>query len=300
MLWGIDLGGTKLEGVVLSSLEPLEVLCRVRIPTEADRGYRHILDRIIELTRLMQAESGAPVPEMIGFGTPGTVEPSTGLMKNCNTVCLNGSPLPSDLQSALGVEVRLANDANCFALAEATLGAGKGYATVFGVIIGTGVGGGLVVDGRVLQGTHGIAGEWGHNVVDPVGEPCYCGQQGCVETIISGPALEHFYAQAAGHSKRLEEIAADARDGRDSHAAATMDRLLEWFGRSLAQVVNIFDPHAIVLGGGVGKVDELHSLGRESLEKWVFNPHLETKLLRPALGDSAGVFGAALLCSAKP
>lgn len=290
-LWGIDLGGTKIEGAVLSSVAPLEVACRLRLPTEAHRGYEHILQQIDRLVDLMAEKSGCPRPEHVGIGTPGTTDPSSGLLKNSNTVVLNGKPLLRDLESTLELGVAAANDANCFALAEAQLGAAQGASTVFGVILGTGVGGGIVVDGQVLVGAQGIAGEWGHNPLDPEGEPCYCGRQGCVETVISGPALERFYASLAGNRLPLAEIA----QSNDPHARTTIERLCEGFGRAISQVVNILDPHAVVLGGGVGQIDALYTAGREVLERNVFNNRLETKLLRPALGDSAGVFGAALL-----
>ena len=294
-LWGIDLGGTKIEGVVLTSLGPLEVAYRLRIPTESERGYQHIVGQIDELVGRIAAETGFGRPSRIGIGTPGTVDPPTGLMKNCNTVCLNGSPLPADLRNALQADVRIANDANCFALAEATMGAARGCPVVFGVILGTGVGGGVVVDGKVLEGAQGIAGEWGHNLLEPDGEPCYCGKRGCVETVISGPALERWYERWFGVRRRLAEIEARGRTGEDKVATETIDRLCAMFGMAMAQVVNVVDPHAIVLGGGVGNVNDLYTIGRDELAKHVFNNRLETKLLRPELGDSAGVFGAALL-----
>lgn len=313
-LWGIDLGGTKIEGVVITSIDPLEVACRVRIPTEAYRGYEHIISQIAALVDQMVAETGFTRPARIGVGTPGTVDPTTGRMNNCNTVCLNDAPLPSDLSAALGMEVMTANDANCFALAEALLGAGRGYPTVFGVIMGTGVGGGIVVDGRVLGGAQGIAGEWGHNLLEPDGELCYCGRRGCVETVISGPALERYFARLCGARVPLSRIADLARESHyndttaqrnttsedrrcdgDIAAVATITRLCDMFGKAMAQVVNILDPHAIILGGGVGNVPDLYTHGREELAKHVFNNRLETKLLKPELGDSAGVFGAALL-----
>lgn len=294
-LWGIDLGGTKIEGVILTSIDPLVVACRIRIPTEADKGYEHIVRRLSELVERMERESGNSRPMRIGIGTPGTVDPPTGLMKNCNTTCLNGSPLPADVARALGTEVHIANDANCFALAEATMGAGKGFPTVFGVILGTGVGGGIVFDGKVLEGAQGIAGEWGHNLLEPDGDPCYCGKRGCVETVLSGPAVERFYAAVSNEKRPMAEIAERSRTGNDDAAKMTIDRLCVKFGQAMAQVINVLDPHAVILGGGVGNVNELYVRGREELEKSVFNNRLSTKLLRPSLGDSAGVFGAALL-----
>lgn len=295
--WGIDLGGTKIEGVVLpdGSSEPI---CRLRVPTEQAKGYAHIVDQIALLVSKMEAEVGDQRPPIIGMGTPGIVDPETRSMKNANTVCLIGQPLLEDVEAALGARVVAANDANCFALAEATLGAGRGYPTVFGVIMGTGVGGGLVVNGQVLSGLQGIAGEWGHNVVDPNGPDCYCGRRGCVETMISGPALERLYASKSGTRRELREIVSRGRDETDPAAKETLDHLFHWFGRSLAQVINIFDPHAVVLGGGVGNVAELTTRGRDELAKHVFNNRLTTPLLRPQLGDSAGVFGAAMLVPA--
>ena len=293
-LWGIDLGGTKIEGAILTSVDPLNVACRIRIPTEAEQGYDHIVQRIGELVDRMALETGLSKPRTIGIGTPGAVNPFTGLMKNCNTVCLNGSPLRQDLRTMLNMDVHIANDANCFALAEAVMGAGRGLPVVFGVILGTGVGGGVVVDGRVLDGLQGIAGEWGHNLLEPNGAPCYCGKRGCVETVISGPALERYYGSRSGESMSLAEIVKEGRKD-NPHAKATIDRLCAGFGLALSYVVNILDPHAIILGGGLGNIDELYVHGKDALSGHVFNNRLETKLLRPSLGDSAGVFGAALL-----
>jgi predicted NBD/HSP70 family sugar kinase len=292
--WGIDLGGTKIEAAVLP-WEGSEPIARKRIATEAAGGYDHILDRITLLIRDLQLETGLPAPEKIGIGTPGVTDTESGLLKNSNTVCLIGKPLRDDLSARLSAHVELANDANCFALAEATLGAAKGYATTFGVILGTGVGGGLVVDGKVLNGRHGIAGEWGHNVLEPEGPPCYCGKRGCVETVISGTFLTRWYAERSDTPRTLAEVIERARVGEDSVAVATMDHLIESFGKALSVVVNIFDPHAIVLGGGVGNVDELYTRGFDSLSRWVFNDGFRGALLRPTLGDSAGVFGAAML-----
>jgi predicted NBD/HSP70 family sugar kinase len=226
---------------------------------------------------------------------PGTAEPSSGLMKNANTTCLIGKPLIRDLSERLGVRVLAENDANCFALAEATLGAAQGAPVVFGVIMGTGVGGGVVVGGRLIGGHHGIAGEWGHNTLIPDGDLCYCGKRGCVETVLSGPALERWYAQETGSNLRLRDIASSHEEA----AQATIERLCDYFGRALAPVVNVLDPDAIVLGGGVGNIDALYTSGRDSLQKWMFNDRFSARLLRPALGDSAGVFGAAMLTAGR-
>ncbi|MFZ4509037.1 MAG: ROK family protein [Fimbriimonas sp.] len=294
--WGVDLGGTKIEAVVLVEGELTEVI-RHRIDTEADEGYAHIVDRIGLLLEEVSTKTGLEIPAVVGMGTPGAISPGSGLMKNSNTTCLNGQPLLADVQARVGREFRMANDANCFALAEATLGAARGYETVFGVIMGTGVGGGLVVNGRVLNGAHGIAGEWGHNELEASGTPCYCGKIGCVETVLSGTGLQRYYLSVTGESRRLDDILARARLGEDAAAVATMNRLIEFFGEALSVVVDIFDPHAIVLGGGVCNTPELYTLGVESLARWVFNDTFEAKVLAPALGVSAGVYGAAMLAS---
>jgi len=291
MDWGIDLGGTKIEAAVLQSGE---VLARHRIPTEADQGYDHILGRIASLLQEVEAMAGAKA-DRVGIGTPGTRDPQSGLMRGCNTTALNGMPLLDDLQTRLGTPVKIANDANCFALAEALMGAGRGYRTVFGVIMGTGVGGGIVVDGKLLEGLQGIAGEWGHNQLDPNGLQCYCGRIGCVETVISGPFLERFYEALAGAKRPLGEIVERSRKSEDDHALLLVDHLVQNFGKAIANVVNILDPDAIVLGGGVGKIEELRTLGAEAAKHHIFNPNPQINLLAPELGDSAGVFGAALL-----
>jgi fructokinase len=294
MLWGIDLGGTKIEGVVLKDAESAETVCRTRIPTDAERGYEHIVTQIGRLVNLIEETTGEQAPA-IGVGTPGAVDPFTGLMKNCNTTALNGRPLLADLRQLLNIEVAIANDANCFALAEAQLGAARGAEVVFGVILGTGVGGGLVVHQKAIEGNQGIAGEWGHNLLEPDGEPCYCGKVGCVETVLAGPWLEKFYSRKSGQSLRLPAILEAARAGTDKSAVQTLDRLIQKFGEGLSVVVNILDPDVVVLGGGVGNVNELYQEGVASLSKYVFNSELKTQVVRPMLGDSAGVFGAAHL-----
>lgn len=296
--WGIDLGGTKIEGVILEGAGSDRVLSRLRIPTEQEHGYRHIIGQVVKLVELLKEDAGL-APSGIGIGTPGANDPLTNLHKNSNTTCLNGMPFYADLQEALGIPVRMANDANCFAVAEALLGAVRDAApaarVVFGVIMGTGVGGGVVVNGQVLNGRQGIAGEWGHNFLDDSGGPCYCGKTGCVETIISGPALERYYHQGSGEQRRLREIVQRHRDGVDPHATATVERLLHFFGKGISSIINLLDPDAIVLGGGLGNIDLLYREGVEAARHFVFNTRLDTLFLRPKLGDSAGVFGAALL-----
>lgn len=291
--WGIDLGGTKCECVVLDGDE---VLLRHRIPTERAGGYDHMIGQIAKLVAECADKIGQR-PTLIGMGTPGARDPQTGLMKNCNTTELNGKPFMEDLERRLGVPVLIANDANCFALAETHLGAVRQHhpdaKVVFGIIMGTGVGSGIVINGRILNGHHGIAGEWGHNVLSPDGPECYCGKRGCVETFISGPALEAWYEAKAKLRLPLAKIA--AATAHDHVAKLTIDRLHLLFGQALANVVNILDPDVIVIGGGVGNVQSLYSVGRETILPFLFNPRFATPIIAPALGDSAGVFGAALL-----
>ncbi|TSA36201.1 MAG: ROK family protein [Verrucomicrobiaceae bacterium] len=295
LLWGIDLGGTKIEGVILDADQPQSALHRLRRETGAAQGYEHVLAQIVGVIRDLERVSGHSCPPVIGVGTPGALEPDTGALKNSNTTCLNGRPLLEDIQAALGSEVCTMNDANCFALAEALLGAGAGEEVVLGLILGTGVGGGIVVRGKIINGKHGIAGEWGHNPIAGESRRCYCGRIGCVETVLAGPSLERDYREAGGDSVRLPEIASRARDG-EPLAAAVIRRLQEKFGEAIAAVINIVDPDAIVIGGGVGNVDELYTgETRACIQRHVFTHEFQTRILRPQLGDSAGVFGAALL-----
>jgi len=292
------MGGTKLEAVILKSAEDPAVLFRERIPTEADQGYEHILKQVKKLINLMIEKSGEK-PAVIGFGTPGTLDPKLGVMKNCNTVAMNGKPMKADLEKLLKVKVEMANDADCFALAETRFGVvAEQFPTarvVFGVIMGTGIGGGIVIDGKPIIGLQGIAGEWGHNFLDTSGGLCYCGKSGCVEQVISGPALERYYFNETGNKKPLKDIVALAESKVDPTAQKAMLRLIEFFGKSLSVIINILDPDVIVIGGGVGNIDLLYDRGIDSLKNYVFNNRLDTPIVRPSLGDSAGVFGAAFL-----
>ncbi|WP_255720987.1 ROK family protein [Dyadobacter sp. CY261] len=297
-LWGIDLGGTKIECAVLDPERNLEVVVRMRVPTESANGYDHILSQIKKLIDMVADQVGER-PRKIGFATPGVLEPDSQLMKNSNTTCLNGMPLKADLERILGVPCELANDANCFALAEALMGAGKDYhgaEVVFGVIMGTGVGGGLVVNNKIIGGHHGIGGEWGHNILEEGGDPCYCGKDGCVEQVIAGPALERHYARLSGEKVSMKTVLERYHAGDDEHAKATIERLLEYYGRAISTLINVIDPNLIVIGGGVGNIDLLYTAGYERIRKYIFNKGIvTTPIVKPKLGDSAGVFGAALL-----
>jgi predicted NBD/HSP70 family sugar kinase len=247
---------------------------------------------------LLKEQTGL-TPHYIGIGHPGALDRNINAIKNSNTTALNGKPFDQDLEKALGLPVRLSNDANCFAVAEAHMGAVpqviKKPEGVFGVILGTGVGGGLVMNGTLINGRQGIAGEWGHNFLDDIGGPCYCGKAGCVETICSGPALERYYTGLTGQKSSLRDIVTRANDGSDPAAVQTMDHLIKFFGKAIAVVINIVDPDVIVLGGGVGNIDRLYTDGVAEARKHLFNNRIDTIFLKPKLGDSAGVFGAALL-----
>ena len=293
--WGIDLGGTKIEGAIIDSSRPGEALFRLRRETGSAQGYEHILSQIEGVISDLESASGLTRPPMIGIGTPGAMEPSTGRLKNSNTTCLNDRPILQDLERLTGSKILMANDANCFALAEALVGAAVGSGVVFGVILGTGAGGGVVVNGRILPGLHGIAGEWGHNPLRGESQPCYCGRSGCIEGVIAGPSLERFYREQGGDTIRLPEISLRAKGG-EKLAIETLGRLREKFAESIAAVINILDPDAIVIGGGVGNIPLLYEeQTRESVLAHIFNKELRTRILPPTLGDSAGVFGAALL-----
>jgi fructokinase len=288
---GIDLGGTKIEGVVLDA-EGREVL-RKRIATERDHGYQHILNRLKTLyDDLVASVPGQPTT--FGIGTPGALSPRTGLLKNSNTVCMNGQPVKADLEKLLGRPIEIQNDANCFAMAEALLGAGKGKKLVFGVIIGTGCGGGIVYKGEVITGPQAIAGEWGHSSIDPNGPLCFCGNRGCVETLISGAGLESLYTARFGVKKALKQIEKEFYAG-EAEAVEFMQVFFRHFGRAVANLIDILDPDMVVLGGGVSNFGAIYTEGIAEVRRFVLTDELETPIVKNQLGDSAGVFGAALV-----
>ena len=297
-LWGIDLGGTKIEGAIVPSLDNPQPILRTRIDTEGHKGYEHIIYQIDRLVQSMKKQSGLQ-PASLGLGTPGVLDPILQTMKNCNSTALNGQPLKKDLEEKLGIPCVLANDANCFALAETHWGVVKQEApdarVVFGIIMGTGVGGGIVINGQVWNGKHGIAGEWGHNFLDESGGPCYCGKTGCVETVLSGPGLQRYYKSITGSMLSLKDILAHSLQGNDQAAIKTIDRLNHYFGKAVSVITNMLDPDVIVVGGGVGNIDSIYTGGVESLNKFIFNNRVDVPILKPSLGDSAGVFGAAAL-----
>jgi fructokinase len=306
---GIDLGGTKIEGIVMSPDRAVIARRRIRTPrvrvpsgagpddvrvrAAADEEYAAILGAIADLVHALETEAGRRCS--IGIGSPGTRARASGVMKNCNTTSLNGRRLREDLEAAIGDEIRLANDADCFAISEAIDGAGAGHRTVFGVILGTGVGGGVVVDARVHTGPNGIAGEWGHVSIDPAGPPCYCGKRGCIETFLAGPGLVHDYREDGGDAgDDARAVVARATEG-ESRARAALDRYVERFGRAIAIVASILDPDCIVLGGGMSAIERLYTEGADAARRHVFGGELSTPILRNRHGDASGVRGAAML-----
>ncbi|VAW76703.1 Cryptic sugar kinase Mak, partial [hydrothermal vent metagenome] len=290
---GIDLGGTKIEIIALDR-HGVECLRR-RVSTPED-DYAAILKTVVGLVR--HAEQELACRASVGIGAPGAVSPATGLLKNSNSTCLNGKPLLKDLQQALRRPLRIANDADCFALSEASDGAAAGAGNMFGVIVGTGTGGGIVVEGKLLSGINAIAGEWGHNPLpwptdeERPGPDCYCGRQGCIETWLSGPGLEHQYRQISGESFSAQEIAAAAEQD-EPLAVQVMDRYVDRMARSLASVINLIDPEIIVLGGGVGNIERLYRDVPQVWQRYVFSDRVDTRLVKPQYGDSSGVRGAA-------
>ena len=292
---GIDLGGTKIEGVVLS--EDNRILVRKRIPTPQDKypdqAYKALLTSIRKLIEQLEVDIGNT--GSIGIGTPGTISSLTGLMKNSNTVCLNGKPLLMDLEQCIGRKVRIANDANCFALSEAHNGAGREYSSVFGIIMGTGVGGGIVINNQIHAGAMCIAGEWGHNPLLEHGPDCYCGRKGCVETLISGPGFSADYERSGGDPGHSPAEIIKYADSGDKVAIHCVERFLNHFGRAVASVINILDPHAIVIGGGLSNLDLLYDRGRHAIEPHIFSDSFTTPIIKNYHGDSSGVLGAAYL-----
>lgn len=288
---GIDLGGTKIEGIALD--EKGKELFRKRISTEQEKGYRHILERIKTLYDALVKGVGGK-PHTFGIGTPGSLSVTTGFLKGSNTVCMNGMPIKQDIEGILGREIVIQNDANCFAMAEALYGAGAGKNMVFGVIMGTGCGGGLVINGEVRTGLQAIAGEWGHTSIDPNGPPCFCGARGCVETFISGGGLERRYEKEFGVRRKLLDVEKEYWNG-NREAVQFFEAFFKHFGRAVANLINVLDPDIIVLGGGVSNFKDIYVKGVAEVAKCIFNDTLKTPIVPHKLGDSAGVIGAALI-----
>ncbi len=292
---GIDLGGTKIEGIALDDRG--NTAARQRVPTP--RGdYDATIAAIATMVAALEAQAGGRAS--VGVGMPGNLSRATGLVKNANSVWLNGRAFDRDLSAALQREVRFSNDANCFALSEAVDGAARGARVVFGVIIGTGTGGGVVVDGHVIDGRNGVAGEWGHNALpwpeasELPGPPCYCGRSGCIETFLSGPGLSADYERATGQRVAAEEVVARA-SATDLDASASLERYEHRMARALASIINVLDPDAIVLGGGLSNIERLYARVPELWGRWVFSDAVDTPLLKALHGAASGVRGAAWL-----
>ena len=284
---GIDLGGTKTEGILID--EEFQVIERKRVPTNQTNGYESILNTIKDLVNDLKKNNDKT---SIGICTPGALSKESGFIKNSNTQCLIGKDLKIDLEKILNQELSIENDANCFALAEARLGAAKNHDIVFGVIMGTGVGGGLVIDGKIHTGRTNIAGEWGHHCIKPNGNECYCGRKGCVETYISGPALEKKWNELTNQNTSVSDI---VKNSQEDAYKIWKNEFLENFGLSLANVIDILDPDAIVLGGGLSNIPFLYDEGKNLVYENVFSDTVDTPILQNQLGDSAGVFGACML-----
>ncbi len=292
---GIDLGGTKIEAIALD--DEGRQIERQRIDTPAG-NYLATLEAIAVLINTIENRLGQQAS--IGIGTPGALSPATGLLRNSNSVCMNGMPVKQDLQQLLGREIRISNDANCFALSEAVDGAASGAAVVFGVIIGTGTGAGVVVNGRVLGGANAIAGEWGHNPLpwpqdnERPGADCYCGKKGCLETFLSGPGFSHHYRLAGGDKLDARAIVQRAEAG-ERLAQHSLDDYIDRLARGLAHIINVLDPDVIVLGGGMSNIQCLYDQVPLRWGRYVFSDVVNTRLMAPVYGDSSGVRGAAWL-----
>ena len=299
---GIDLGGTKIEGIVLDDAGREQARLRTATPTGA---YEETVRGVADMVRALDAKAGTRC--RVGVGHPGAISPATGLIKNANSTHLNGHPLDRDLKRALErEEVRLSNDANCFVVSEAADGAGRGWPVVFGVILGTGVGGGIVIDGKPLVGAQAIGGEWGHNALplprddERPGPHCYCGRHGCVEAWLSGPAFQKLFSERTGRALRATDIA-EAAEAGDPQAAEALELYCDRLARALANVINLVDPHVIVLGGGLSKIRQVYRRVPELWKGYVFSEpdSIATRLLPPLHGDSSGVRGAAWLWPAS-
>lgn len=287
---GIDLGGTKTEALLLDPEE--RPVLRRRRPTPRDRGYTAILDLVCTMIDEAVRQVPAHGSCTIGMGIPGSLDALSGLVHNANTTCLIGKPLQPDLELKLGRRIGIENDANCFTLAECRQGAGRGYGRVFGIIMGTGCGGGIYCNGAIIQGRNAIAGEWGHISIDPAGTECYCGNRGCVETKISGGGVQERFRERFGRALSMRDITQGYRDN-DPECVQAFTDFLDDFGRALGGLISILDPDAVVIGGGLSHINELYTLGADKARRYAFHHSISTPIKRNELGDSAGVFGAA-------
>ncbi len=289
---GIDLGGTKIESILLSPCG--KELYRERISTPHGNRYDGIIAAVHGQIRRMVEKIPGKEDFSIGVGIPGAVNRETGLVHNANTTCLIGKPFQADLETLCQKKVATENDADCFTLTEALQGAGKGYGMVFGIIMGTGCGGGICINGNIWNGANGIAGEWGHFSMDPGGRPCYCGNRGCIETKISGSGIEASFFEKFGEHLQMKDIVTGFRQ-KDEACRTIFNQFLDDFGRALGGLISILDPDVVVLGGGLSNIDEIYTTGVEQVKKYAFHKKIKTPILKNQLGDSSGVIGAALL-----
>lgn len=289
---GIDLGGTKIE-IVLTAKDPQDVLFKKRVPTESQLGYDSVVQKLVDLVEEARGKS-TNKNLSIGISLPGSINPNTGLIRNANAQCLNQKPLQQDLENILKQKVYLSNDANCLTVSETLYGAGQGYKMVFGVIMGTGVGGGICYNQQLIEGLHGNAGEWGHCSLDIHGKLCWCGQRGCNELYLSGPAVEKHYAGLTGQTLDLQKIH-QLYLQQDAAATQSMEWFLNYFGIAFANLWLTLEPDVIVLGGGVSNLDLLYDQGLDYVAKYLYAPDVRPNIVKNHLGDSSGVYGAALL-----
>ncbi len=289
---GIDLGGTKTEAVLLDPDET--VLHRHRISTPRGKTYSFLLDTVCRQIRDTADQIPGDQSYSVGIGLPGTMHQKTGEVHKAGISCLIGNPFQRDIEDNLGFPVKMENDANCFAYVEAIKGAGKNHGTVLGVIMGTGCGGGICINGKIQDGLHGIAGEWGHFAIDPSGRKCYCGNTGCVETKISGTGVEAAFFEAFNKPIKMKDIVTGFRNN-DPQCSRIFEQFIEDFGRVFGGIISIFDPDVVVLGGGLSNIDELYDMGAQKISQYAYHDRITTPVLKNRLGDSAGALGAALL-----
>jgi len=288
---GVDLGGTKIE-IQLSNDDVLDIISKERVPTEKEKGYEYILNKVCDLIKKYLELAGGEAT--IGIGIPGSPSPKTSLVRNANTESLNGQNFAGDIEKVLGQKVYIANDANCLALSECIVGAGKGLDPVVGIILGTGVGSGVIINGKILVGANGNGGEFGHSTIVQEGIPCWCGKNGCVEKYLAGPGFENSYFEISGTRKTSAEIYADIQN-EERYALEAKRVYLKHFKVAIGNLVQIIDPEAIILGGGVSNMDFLYDEGKKLIDTFISDPYNEFQLLKNKLGDSSGIFGAALL-----
>ena len=302
---GIDFGGTKIEGIVLKpnfkNTKNFEdyILFRERINTESSKGYDHLVSRLADFINQIIGKLKFDTSNVtVGVGLPGSIVRRSGCVKNSNTTCLNNRPFWTDVQKQLKMSIVFENDANCFALAESVWGAGKSFDIVFGVILGTGVGGGIIINNQILPGLQNIAGEWGHALLIPDTRPCYCGKKGCIETFLSGPAFSKYELKENNFNMSSQEFCKHWDNDKyrsNSAAKKVVDQYCRHFGMAISNVINVLDPEVIILGGGMSNASFIYSNGLEYVKEYIFNDELLTSIKKATLGDSAGVFGAAYL-----